>query len=167
MARAVAGVPSPERVALRLAVQRPEEVADRVDVTLFSHPLAVSAYQALAGAETLHDAVEAADPQTADLIQRLAVEEADEDADDVMVRLVEAAAQRAHHELLAEMRAAPADLQPGYVDSLTWLRRAKDCLRTADGTPVGRSLDPALEAERRLVTWLVDRHAAGVGGHEG
>ncbi|HUE60288.1 MAG TPA: DNA primase, partial [Acidimicrobiales bacterium] len=97
----------PELEALRLAVHRPEEVAARLEAILFEHPLARAAFDVLSEASTLHDAVEAADPQTADLLQRLAAEDAITSADDVMKRLAERAGQRAMRDLQAEMRLAP------------------------------------------------------------
>jgi hypothetical protein len=66
--------------------------------------LARACFEALSAATTLHGAIEAADPQAADLIQRLAVEDTDADADDVMIRLVERAGNRALASLQAEMR---------------------------------------------------------------
>src|SRR5262249_51024643 len=88
----------PELAALRLAVHRPEEMASRLDALLFAHPLARAAFEALLSATTFHEAVESADPQSADLLQVLAVQESDADADDVMIRLVERAGNRALEE---------------------------------------------------------------------
>ncbi len=88
-------VGGPELEALRLAVHRPEAVADRLELVLFAHPLARACFEVLSEATTLHDAIEAADPQAADLLQRLVVEDTDADTDDVMVRFVERAGQRA------------------------------------------------------------------------
>ena len=158
---AIAG---PELEALRLAVHRPEEVAERMTVELFGHPLSRSVFGSLVAAETLHEAIEGADPQTADLLQRLAVEEVQEETDDVMVRLVTEAGRRAHAELQAEMRAAPAPAQGAYFAPLNWLQLSIEGLRTPDGSPVGRSQDPELQVERRLVAWLVERYGSGAEG---
>jgi DNA primase len=154
----LAAIPRPELMALRLALHHPEQVAARLELELFGHPLSRSAFRSLAAAATLHDAIAGADPQTADLLQRLAVEEVDEDADDVMVRLIEVAGRRALSDLQTEMRAAPPPDQGGYVASMNWLQLAVEALRTGDGSPVGRDADPDLEAERRLVAWLVERN---------
>ena len=59
-----------------------QTVADRLESVLFAHPLAGACFEALSVSATLHDAIEAADPQAADLLQRLTVEETDADADD-------------------------------------------------------------------------------------
>ena len=73
-------------------------------------PLARACFEALSAATTLHDAIEAADPQAADLLQRLAVEDTDAEADDVMIRLVERAGQRAVRE--PRSRDAPGRSRP-------------------------------------------------------
>jgi hypothetical protein len=139
-----------ELEALLLAVHRPEEVADRLEPCLFDHALAAAAYRALLGAPTLHEAIDGAAPQVASLLRRLAVEECQEDADDVMIRLVERAGDRAHRELLAEANSSghPAE----YSHLLGWLKLTIETLRSADH---GR------DAEDLLVPWLVDRSRAG------
>jgi hypothetical protein len=139
-----------ELEALRLAVHCPDEIADRLEPVLLAHPLSLAVYQALAAADTLHQAIEAADPQAADLLQRLAVEAPEVSTDDVMVRLVERAGDRAIRELQAEMRQA-AD--PGaYGPIIAWLKLALETIRDADG----RS-ETSRDAEAGLVRWLVDR----------
>ncbi|MCU4183933.1 DNA primase [Acidiferrimicrobium sp. IK] len=140
-----------ELEALRLAVHRPEELAGRLERVLFAHPLAVAAFDALAGASTLHEAIEWADPQTAGLLQRLAVEPPEEETDDVMVRLVERAGKRALDELGAEMRSAP-DPSP-YAPLTAWLKLALEMLRP----PEGEDPKAAQGAEVALVDWLVAR----------
>ncbi len=150
---AVAG---PELEALRLAVHRPEAVAERLELVLFAHPLARACFEALLGATTLHAAIEAADPQAADLLQRLAVEDTEADTDDVMVRLVERAGQRTLQEIQAEMRQAEPGEQVGFAPTVSWLKLTLEALRTEDGA--GRP--GALEAQQRLVGWLVARDQA-------
>ena len=78
----------PEAAGPSVAIARPEpppsgwpctaptEVADRLVVEpLRVIPLSRSAFISLASADTLYEAIERSDPQTADLLQRLAVEE--------------------------------------------------------------------------------------------
>jgi DNA primase len=149
-------VVGPELEALRLAVHRPEAVAERLELVLFAHPLAKAAFEALLAATTLHAAIEAADPQAADLLQRLAVEDTEADTDDVMVRLVERAGQRALQEVQSEMRLAEPGEQIGFAPTVSWLKLTLEALRTEDGA--GRP--GALEAEQRLVGWLVARYQA-------
>jgi DNA primase len=149
-----------EAVALRLAIHQPEAVADRLVGALFAHPVNRAAFEALASVATFGEAVAATDPQTGDLLGRLAVEDTDDDPDDVMVRLVEVAARRATQELDRELRAAPVCEHAGYVETMTWLKQTREALRTADGTPVGFHIDSGLQAERLLVAWLVEREQA-------
>jgi DNA primase len=146
-------VSGPELEALRLAVHRPEEVASRLERNLFAHPLARAAFDALFAAPTFHAAVEAADPQAAELLQRLAVEETDADPDDIMIRLVERATQRALRELQAEMRQADPAGQAEYAPTVAWLKLALETMRSDDVSRHGAAVD----AEERLVGWLVAR----------
>jgi DNA primase len=151
-------VSGPELEALRLAVQHPEQVASRLDRALFTHPLALAALDSLSAASTLHEAIETADPQTGDLLQRLAVEESDADTDDVLIRLVERATQRAVRELTAEMRQADPSDQASYPPTIAWLKMALETMKTDD---ISRR-PAALEAEERLVAWIVAREQAVV-----
>jgi DNA primase len=146
----------PEFEALRLAINRPAEVADRLELALFAHPLARAAFTALAEASTLHQAVEAADPSTAALVARLAVEDADADTDDVVVRLVERAGQRALAQLARQARAGGD--AAGVAATVAWAKLALEELR-ADPDNGAQPRD----AERRLVAWLVAREEAGDG----
>jgi DNA primase len=148
-------VGGPELEALRLAVHHPELVADRLELVLFAHPLARAGFEALSAATTLYDAIEAADPQAADLLQRLAVEDSDAEVDDVMARIVERAGQRALREVEAEMRQTDPAGQAGFVPTVTWLKLTLETLRAEDSA----SRPAAVEAERRLVGWLVARDA--------
>jgi DNA primase len=152
---ALPGLSSVEEEALRLAINRPGEVADRLEDALFSHPLALAAFQALCGADTLLQAIEEADPQAAQLLSRLAVEDDDGDTEAVMVRLVERAGSRAVNELKAELRSAE---DPGaYAATLAWLKLALESLRVAEADGEAGSVR---DAEDRLVAWLVDRTPA-------
>jgi hypothetical protein len=135
-----------ELEALWLAIHRPETVASRLEEPLFADELHRSAFRALASAETLHQAIESADPESADLLARLAVEDSEVDADDVMIRLLERAGSRALDQLQREARSAPAPEQ--YAAVIGWLKLALEELRSPQS---GR------EAEARLVPWLLDR----------
>lgn len=144
----------PELEGLRLAVHRPEEVASRMESVLFDHPLARAGFDVLLEASTFHDAVEAADPQTADLLQRLAAEEATSAADDVMTRLVERAGQRALRDLQSEMRQAPPSEHGSYPATIAWLKLTLEEIRSEDQS----TRNSAVEAEERLIRWLVARN---------
>lgn len=145
-------LPAPERAVLVLAVRQPEDVADRLERVLLSHPLALAAFDALSGADTLGEAIGTAPAPVAGLLTELAVTEAEGSVDDVMTRVVELAGRRAVTDLQAEIKTAdPADV-PAYVANLEWLILALEELRTAGG-----GTDPTRNAEARLVAWLVAR----------
>lgn len=143
---APAALAGPEMEALRLAVHRPEMVADRLEEVLFGDDTCRAAYVALAAASTLHGAIADADPDIADLLQRLAVEDTSEDPDDVIIRLIERAGSRALDDLgrAARQSAAPED----YGAVIGWLKLALEELRNGQ---TGR------DAQARLVPWLVSR----------
>ncbi|HLY81654.1 MAG TPA: DNA primase [Acidimicrobiales bacterium] len=136
----------PELEALRLAVHRPESVASRLEEALFADEPYLAVFRALASAATLHDAISGADPEAADLLQRLAVEEAEEDPDDVMIRLLERSGARVLVDLQREARGAPSPEQ--YAPVIGWLKLTIEELRN----PQTRE-----DAEARLVPWLVAR----------
>ena len=148
-------VPLPEVEALRLAVQRPGDVADRLELALFSHPASRAAFSSLLDHETLHEAIDAAPPAASSLLRRLAVEEGDATTDDVMVRLLELAAGRELQELSVEVRASADPLR--VADTIAWLKLAVEDLRAESDQGVGRRR----EAEERLVEWLVACEEAG------
>ncbi|HEX2038210.1 MAG TPA: DNA primase [Acidimicrobiales bacterium] len=137
----------PEIEALRLAVHRPETVAARLEEVLFADERNLAAFRALATSATLHEAIDRADPGAAALLQRLAVEEAEADPDDVVALLAERAGRRALTELDAALKADEvrfAELSP----VMGWVRVTLEGLR-----------DPStrVEASDRLVAWLVER----------
>lgn len=155
-------LPGPERAALGVAISQPADIAGRLDPVLFSHPVSRAAYEALAAAETLHDAIDAADPVAAELITRLAVADSADSADDVMVRLLEVASDRELEELRRDMRAAPAGGHRQYVEALGWLKLAREALRTPDGAPACAPAgpDPDRVAEQTLIEWLTQSRNA-------
>ena len=137
----------PEIEVLRLAVHRPEDVATRLEEVLFEDELCLAAYRALVGATRLHEAIEAADPAAATLLQRLAVEDTDAEADDVVARLVDRAVSRRLAELQSEARVDSEHFAE--LASVTeYLKRGMEEL-----------LDPEtrVEAAERLVAWLTER----------
>ncbi len=149
------GLSGPELEALRLAVHRRDEVVGRLERPLFSHVLAANAFEVIRATADLHQAIEAADPQVAGLLQRLAVEDSDADPDDVAIRLVERAVQRELRELQSEMRQLPPAEQASYAPTITWLKLGLERMRADDVTRHAQ----AVEAEEHLVAWLVERHA--------
>jgi DNA primase len=134
----------PEAEALKLAIHRPQDMAPLLDDVLFESELHRAAFAALASAETLHDAIEAADPGAAELLHRLAVEDTDAEPLDVVARLADRAVARVLHDLEAEARRSPdrhAELGP----LTAWLRLTAEQVRE----PATR-----VEAFEALVAWL-------------
>jgi DNA primase len=137
---------TPEIEALRLAIHRPEAVADVLVELLFEDDLHRSAFVALASSSTLAEAIERADAAAAELLHRLAVEDTDAEADDVVALLVSAAAQRVLRQLEADARAAP-ELSPKLSPITGWLKLTIEQTRE----PLTR-----VEASKGLVAWLVE-----------
>jgi DNA primase len=142
----------PEVEALRLAVHRPEEVAEYLHEVLFVDPLILAGYRALCSSTTLAQAIDAAsqengEPEVASMLQRLAVEDADVGAADVLSRLAEEAAKRVIVEVEAEARRTGR-----LTDDVAWLKLA-----------IAEVREPAtsVEATGRLVRWIVDRFEVG------
>lgn len=93
---------------LRLAVNRPDAVADWLDDVLFDDPVHLGAYRALVEADTIHEAIESAPADVAALLSRLAVEEPVEDPLDPIRLLVRSLGLR---ELSIARSAADPDLE--------------------------------------------------------
>jgi DNA primase len=146
----VADISRPGLEALRLAVHRPEQVGDRLEATLFPDELQRAAFEALTGADDLHEAVEAADhhdPRVAGLLRRLAVEEPATDADDVVVTLVRNASRRA-----LAVAEAQARMSPNTVGEIApVIARVRHDLDELDDS------ERCLAAADRLLAWLVGR----------
>jgi hypothetical protein len=140
--------------ALRLAVHRPEEVAHRIEDVLFGDDLQRRAFLALADAENLHDAIDGAPPDVADLLRRVAVEEPIipeetlvDPVDAVVAQLVREATRRALSDLQVQARTAPDGLDGIHAEATRvrlWLEELDD---PSNGS----------EATRRLLAWLLDR----------
>ena len=143
---------TPALLALRLAVHEPESVGELLHEVLFVDPVHLGAYRALAGAATLHDAVSSAEPEAAELLQRLAVEEVGADAEDVVARLVADVARAAHDELQAELRVVWSDDGAKVANEL--LRRVGD---------LGPDAEPGVRraAMEQLVAFLAERAEEG------
>ena len=135
------GSGGPELEALRLAVHRPEEVADLLHEVLFADELHLAAFRALASAATLREAIDSADPGAAALLQRLAVEESDADPVDVVARLAHRAGSRALAAVETEARGSE-DKARALAPTVAWLKLTLEQL-------------PEPEVIKRLLAWLV------------
>ena len=130
-----------ELEALRLAVHQRDDVVPRLHAVLFADERNLAAFEAVASAPTVHDAIAGADPEAAALLQRLAVEEVSAEVGDVLSQLLRRAAGRAVAAMEADARAAPEDAL-AVSAAVGWLKV------TVEDLP-----DP--EAADRLVDWLV------------
>ena len=103
--------PGPGLEALKLAVHRPEEVADRVHAVLFADSVQRRAFSALLEHDSVHEAVETASPEVAIVLRRVVVEEPvagdpelGDPVDSVVVVMLREAARRALAEMEIESR---------------------------------------------------------------
>ena len=104
--------PGPGLEALKLAVHRPDDVADRVHAVLFADPVQRQAFVALLENDSVHEAVETASPEVANVLRRVIVEEPmsgdpelGDPVDSVVAVLLHAATRRALAEIEVESRA--------------------------------------------------------------
>ncbi len=138
---------SPEAEALRLAISRADEIRPWLDEVLFTDESYLLAYRALVGAPDYWAAVGAADPDTADLLQRLAVEDATGDVDDVVNLLLLRAARASLGSLEARVTALSAD--PDAV-----ARTLAESARLRLWIEELRSGAPAIDVVEQLLGWL-------------
>ncbi|HVX20164.1 MAG TPA: DNA primase [Acidimicrobiales bacterium] len=155
---AVAGPSRPGLEALRLAVHQPEAVADRLEEVLFVDDLQRRAFAALADADSLQQAVDRADPEVADLLRRLSVEEPvaspnplADPVDSVVTQLVREATRRALRDLQTAVRTSSGDLGAMATETATVRRWLEDL----DDSGAGR------EASDRLLAWLLGARQEG------
>ena len=144
---------TPETQALRLLVHRPDPISVHLSPVLFDDRLNRAAYLALREAGDLHGARAKVEPDVADLMGKLAVQDATDDEPlGVLTRLAYLAAERAAVRLEAEARSS-GDLA-GYQPVISFLRTEVMKLRE----PVAEGAD--LE---ELLTWL-NEHDEGAEG---
>jgi DNA primase len=113
------------------------ELSRRTFLTLMAHP-------------TVPEAIDAADPEVADLLLRLATEELQSDPFDAVVRFLTEAARRQVRTLTAQVSVHPDD--PELLQQQHWLTQIIDRLR--DPAAVGGAAD-------QLVAWLGSRGEEG------
>lgn len=136
---------TPAIEALRVLMHRPDDISELLDESLFEDDIHVAALRVLESGDPLREAIDKADPATADLLQQIVVQESEADAHDVATRLVEEATRRAIAELEVEARHAdePLDYQP----SIRWLKERLMELRQIQAEPA--SLDHLLAWHRQ------------------
>jgi DNA primase len=155
-AAAAALRPGPGLEALKLAVHRPEEVADRVHAVLFTDSVQRQAFVALLENDSVHEAVETASPEVANLLRRVAVEEpmaGDPELGDpvhsVVTVLLRGATRRAMGEIEIESRAGAGNDE--WQAGATEIAQVRLWLDQLDDSSSGR------DAADRLVGWLSER----------
>lgn len=146
-----AGSSRPGHEALKLAVHRPDLVADRLEEVLFTDDLQRRTFATLAGAQSVRQAIDRAEPDVADLLRRLVVEEPvvpDDPRTDpsapVLAQLAREASRRALDERQADARAGRRDVTELAQETAAvrrWVERLDDPEHCADVTS-------------RLVAWL-------------
>ena len=131
--------------ALRLAIHRPEDVADRLEAVLFRDDLQRAAFDVLAAADTepLHQVVDLAPPEVRALLVRLTVEEPVGRPEEVVVQLVRDAARGELTVITSEARTS-SDAAAEAAEVASWLQELDDPRASAAATA-------------RLVAWLVVR----------
>jgi DNA primase len=151
------------RDGLALAIHSPAAMAGRLDESLFADPLQRAAYLALAGATSLHEAIEGADEPVADLLRQLAVSEPEADADHTIVLLVRGAAIRALSDLEAEARTAQAAGDDSrLLTAGADIPRLKAELEVMQEPGVNQTPpQPVVDAAGRLLGWLQSRRGEG------
>jgi DNA primase len=138
-----------ELEVLRVAIHEPQLVAHVLDGALFNDPYARRAFDALAGADTFHVALERVDGPTRAIIERLAVEEPDLGEDpkayvaELTANLVESSGSRRVRELAAAGDDATI-AGKRLVDALVRVRDVGDW-------------DSAETCAQQLLAWLIEQ----------
>jgi DNA primase len=149
------------RDALVLTLQRPADVAGRFAAALFTDSLQRAAFVALESATELHEAIDHAPPDVAELLRRLVASgDADElEIDGTLVALARSAAQAALGECEQAARRAQHEADDAALREASatsrWLQEELGELRDPilrEGVP-----SPAIDAAERLVAWLSTR----------
>lgn len=133
---------NPELHVLNLAVHQPETVPPYVDSHLFAHPLHQAALEALLAAPSLAAAIEAAEHEVAEVLQRIAVEEPTDAPEARIARLLHDAAVRELDRLTAEGRTTA---EPEVLRKIPELKLTIDEVRSSYFN---------LAAAIRLLDWL-------------
>ncbi len=148
--------PGPGLEALKLAVHRPEDVADRVHAVLFSDALQRDAFLALLDHDSVHDAVESAPPEVAIVLRRVIVEEPmagdpelGDPVDSVLIVMLREATRQALAAIEIESR----------IGDDAWQSRAAETAQVRLWLDQLEESEAGRDAAERLVAWLVEREA--------
>ncbi len=136
----------PELEALRTAVHHPAEMAGFIVPSLFDNELYATACHWLFSNPSLTEALDNADPESVELLSRLAVEEAHSEPVDAATRLIEECSRRQLRVL--ESEAQRADDPMMYSPTLAWLKLRIMELRNPLVSDVSR---------QALLAWLSEK----------
>jgi DNA primase len=140
--------------ALKLAVHRPEEVADRLQPVLFVDALQRDAFTALVEHDDLHDAIATASPEVAGLLRRITVEEpliGDPDFGDPVDLVVGVLLREAVRRELSEVEKASRGLGESWQAGAAVTAQVRRWLAELEDPGSVRA------AADRLVAWLMER----------
>lgn len=130
-AKPTTALPMVELIALRIAINRPEEVMD-LEEFLFSNELTHACYIALASHQDIHAAIGDSDPEVSKLLSKLAVEDdKGETGREIIARLVERAVLKELSKF--EMKARRSNsLSVDMVAEFSWLKLSLEKIRQDD-----------------------------------
>jgi hypothetical protein len=144
--RAAPAASGPEREALRLLMEQPDDIIDWLDDELFADETALDAYRLLLAHDDPRAAIAAADDNVRDLLQWAALADSDAEPMDVAVRLLQEAARRALVRVDAEARQSDDPL--AFAADAAFLK-----LRMEELADPHRSV----EAADQLLAWLTQQ----------
>jgi hypothetical protein len=133
-----------ELEALRLLLQRRDEIADRLNPVLFREGLTRRAYEAAASGP-IHLVLEDGEPAVVDLTTRLAVEESSAEVSDVLVGLAVEAGKRAIGAM--ESQARTSDDPLAYAPAIGGVKLMLDDVHGDE---------PSMDSLDRLLAWLTE-----------
>ena len=116
-----------EQEAVRLRIHQPEIARGALDPTMFAHPTARAAVEALDAWGTPAEAIEQSPPEVAEVLAKLSVETLDAEPTDVLARFASESGRRVLRELEAEARTSTDPL--AFVEVVSWLKVTLDALR--------------------------------------
>jgi DNA primase len=140
--------------ALKLAVHRPEEVADRLQPVLFVDALQRAAFTALVQHDDLYGAIASASPEVAGLLRRVTVEEplvGDPEFGDPVDLVVRVLLREAVRRALSEVEKASRGLEESWQAGAAVTAQVRHWLDELEDPASART------AADRLVAWLMER----------
>jgi DNA primase len=119
----------PELEALRFVVHQRGELDHLIVPEVFDDELFAAAYRRIQEYDTLHEAIEHSDPELAELLQRVSVEETQADAMEVATLLWRPYLERLMAELALSMHGADAQSMREISDAHTWIKLQLEAIR--------------------------------------